>query len=213
MMAAWLPAQSQLEPKLEFYPEAVAHVPVSSRARERLNAVVRSCLCCLAWVDRVCLFFFVSGGCFGVVWSPATQKRQQKAGTRIPSGLKTGNKVPSIYSLEKWQCRLFLRVVLLLSTKREPPCRLAFLPPTADCYLVFCDRCREGYQGIRCDQFLPKTDSILSDPSKLSNPRHKSSVTYEKQKQTGGKWKDHHSKTSLMIFDMWTFAFSSADPL
>lgn len=27
-------------------------------------------------------------------------------------------------------------------------------------------RCREGYQGIRCDQFLPKTDSILSDPSK-----------------------------------------------
>uniref|UniRef100_A0A8C6WLN1 Pro-neuregulin-3, membrane-bound isoform n=1 Tax=Neogobius melanostomus TaxID=47308 RepID=A0A8C6WLN1_9GOBI len=27
-------------------------------------------------------------------------------------------------------------------------------------------KCREGYQGIRCDQFLPKTDSILSDPSK-----------------------------------------------
>ncbi|KAF3707946.1 Pro-neuregulin-3, membrane-bound isoform [Channa argus] len=26
-------------------------------------------------------------------------------------------------------------------------------------------RCREGYQGIRCDQFLPKTDSILSDPT------------------------------------------------
>lgn len=28
-------------------------------------------------------------------------------------------------------------------------------------------RCREGYQGIRCDQFLPKTDSILSDPNHL----------------------------------------------
>ncbi|KAI3363470.1 hypothetical protein L3Q82_012085 [Scortum barcoo] len=28
-------------------------------------------------------------------------------------------------------------------------------------------KCREGYQGIRCDQFLPKTDSILSDPSKF----------------------------------------------
>uniref|UniRef100_A0A8C2X5U2 Pro-neuregulin-3, membrane-bound isoform n=1 Tax=Cyclopterus lumpus TaxID=8103 RepID=A0A8C2X5U2_CYCLU len=27
-------------------------------------------------------------------------------------------------------------------------------------------KCREGYQGIRCDQFLPKTDSILSDPMK-----------------------------------------------
>ncbi|XP_076014884.1 pro-neuregulin-3, membrane-bound isoform [Genypterus blacodes] len=25
-------------------------------------------------------------------------------------------------------------------------------------------KCREGYQGIRCDQFLPKTDSIPSDP-------------------------------------------------
>ncbi|KFP31369.1 Pro-neuregulin-3, membrane-bound isoform, partial [Colius striatus] len=26
-------------------------------------------------------------------------------------------------------------------------------------------RCKEGYQGVRCDQFLPKTDSILSDPT------------------------------------------------
>uniref|UniRef100_A0A3P8ZX56 EGF-like domain-containing protein n=1 Tax=Esox lucius TaxID=8010 RepID=A0A3P8ZX56_ESOLU len=26
-------------------------------------------------------------------------------------------------------------------------------------------RCKEGYQGLRCDQFVPKTDSILSDPS------------------------------------------------
>ncbi|XP_072439695.1 pro-neuregulin-3, membrane-bound isoform isoform X2 [Chiloscyllium punctatum] len=25
-------------------------------------------------------------------------------------------------------------------------------------------RCKEGYQGVRCDQYLPKTDSILSDP-------------------------------------------------
>ncbi|MCJ8730947.1 hypothetical protein PDJAM_G00190940 [Pangasius djambal] len=25
--------------------------------------------------------------------------------------------------------------------------------------------CKEGFQGIRCDQFLPKTDSILSDPT------------------------------------------------
>uniref|UniRef100_A0A3B4UM28 Pro-neuregulin-3, membrane-bound isoform n=1 Tax=Seriola dumerili TaxID=41447 RepID=A0A3B4UM28_SERDU len=30
-------------------------------------------------------------------------------------------------------------------------------------------KCREGYQGIRCDQFLPKTDSILSDPTGLSH--------------------------------------------
>ncbi|XP_051897470.1 pro-neuregulin-3, membrane-bound isoform-like isoform X2 [Pristis pectinata] len=26
-------------------------------------------------------------------------------------------------------------------------------------------RCKEGYQGVRCDQYLPKTDSILSDPT------------------------------------------------
>uniref|UniRef100_A0A672MBX1 EGF-like domain-containing protein n=1 Tax=Sinocyclocheilus grahami TaxID=75366 RepID=A0A672MBX1_SINGR len=26
-------------------------------------------------------------------------------------------------------------------------------------------RCKEGYRGLRCDQFVPKTDSILSDPS------------------------------------------------
>ncbi|TNN57876.1 Pro-neuregulin-3, membrane-bound isoform [Liparis tanakae] len=28
-------------------------------------------------------------------------------------------------------------------------------------------KCREGYQGIRCDQFLPKTDSILTDPNNV----------------------------------------------
>ncbi|XP_031660987.1 pro-neuregulin-3, membrane-bound isoform [Oncorhynchus kisutch] len=26
-------------------------------------------------------------------------------------------------------------------------------------------RCKEGYHGLRCDQFVPKTDSILSDPT------------------------------------------------
>uniref|UniRef100_A0A3P9CDQ6 EGF-like domain-containing protein n=1 Tax=Maylandia zebra TaxID=106582 RepID=A0A3P9CDQ6_9CICH len=25
-------------------------------------------------------------------------------------------------------------------------------------------RCKEGYHGLRCDQFVPKTDAILSDP-------------------------------------------------
>ncbi|KTF79655.1 hypothetical protein cypCar_00032495 [Cyprinus carpio] len=29
----------------------------------------------------------------------------------------------------------------------------------------FLCRCKEGYRGLRCDQFVPKTDSILSDPS------------------------------------------------
>uniref|UniRef100_A0A8C6M3D3 EGF-like domain-containing protein n=1 Tax=Nothobranchius furzeri TaxID=105023 RepID=A0A8C6M3D3_NOTFU len=30
-------------------------------------------------------------------------------------------------------------------------------------------RCKEGYHGLRCDQFVPKTDAILSDPSMLSH--------------------------------------------
>lgn len=29
-------------------------------------------------------------------------------------------------------------------------------------------RCKEGYHGLRCDQFVPKTDAILSDPSMLT---------------------------------------------
>ncbi|KAK6302164.1 hypothetical protein J4Q44_G00282170, partial [Coregonus suidteri] len=28
--------------------------------------------------------------------------------------------------------------------------------------------CKDGYHGLRCDQFVPKTDSILSDPSSVS---------------------------------------------
>ncbi|XP_016892785.1 pro-neuregulin-3, membrane-bound isoform isoform X2 [Cynoglossus semilaevis] len=40
-------------------------------------------------------------------------------------------------------------------------------------------KCREGYQGIRCDQFLPKTDSVLSDPkSKEVNKRQVLSITF-----------------------------------
>ncbi|KAK7140074.1 hypothetical protein R3I94_012632 [Phoxinus phoxinus] len=39
-------------------------------------------------------------------------------------------------------------------------------------------RCKEGFQGIRCDQFLPKTDSILSDPkSKEVYKRQVMSIT------------------------------------
>lgn len=31
--------------------------------------------------------------------------------------------------------------------------------------LFFSCRCKEGYRGLRCDQFVPKTDPILSNPS------------------------------------------------
>ncbi|XP_041123401.1 pro-neuregulin-3, membrane-bound isoform-like [Polyodon spathula] len=55
------------------------------------------------------------------------------------------------------------------------PCRdkdLAYCLNEGECFVIetltgshkHC-RCKEGYQGVRCDQFLPKTDSILSDPT------------------------------------------------
>ncbi|XP_061666858.1 uncharacterized protein nrg3b isoform X2 [Syngnathoides biaculeatus] len=34
-------------------------------------------------------------------------------------------------------------------------------------------RCKEGYHGLRCDQFVPKTDAILSDPKRAD--------TYQRQ--------------------------------
>ncbi|KAF1375420.1 hypothetical protein PFLUV_G00219980, partial [Perca fluviatilis] len=42
-------------------------------------------------------------------------------------------------------------------------------------------KCREGYQGIRCDQFLPKTDSILSDPNHLGIEFMESKEVYKRQ--------------------------------
>ncbi|XP_031760623.1 pro-neuregulin-3, membrane-bound isoform isoform X1 [Xenopus tropicalis] len=54
------------------------------------------------------------------------------------------------------------------------PCKdkdLAYCLNDGECFVIetltashkHC-RCKEGYQGVRCDQFLPKTDSVLSDP-------------------------------------------------
>ncbi|XP_034040235.1 pro-neuregulin-3, membrane-bound isoform [Thalassophryne amazonica] len=42
-------------------------------------------------------------------------------------------------------------------------------------------KCREGYQGIRCDQFLPKTDTILSDPNHLGIEFMESKEVYKTQ--------------------------------
>ncbi|XP_035389139.1 pro-neuregulin-3, membrane-bound isoform isoform X2 [Electrophorus electricus] len=64
------------------------------------------------------------------------------------------------------------------------PCQdsqeLAFCLNEGECFIIetvagvhrHC-RCKEGYRGLRCDQFVPKTDSILSDP--------KSGETYQRQ--------------------------------
>lgn len=51
---------------------------------------------------------------------------------------------------------LFAWFVLLLISN------LSLFPPSLS------HRCKEGYHGLRCDQFVPKTDAILSDPSTFS---------------------------------------------
>uniref|UniRef100_A0AAR2M111 Pro-neuregulin-3, membrane-bound isoform n=1 Tax=Pygocentrus nattereri TaxID=42514 RepID=A0AAR2M111_PYGNA len=60
------------------------------------------------------------------------------------------------------------------------PCQdsqeLAFCLNEGECFIIetvagvhrHC-RCKEGYRGLRCDQFVPKTDSILSDPSMFAH--------------------------------------------
>ncbi|XP_046690987.1 pro-neuregulin-3, membrane-bound isoform isoform X2 [Silurus meridionalis] len=61
-----------------------------------------------------------------------------------------------------------------LKSEHFKPCQekdLAYCLNDGECFVIetlsgphkHC-RCKEGFQGIRCDQFLPKTDSILSDP-------------------------------------------------
>ncbi|KAM4624556.1 LOW QUALITY PROTEIN: uncharacterized protein nrg3b [Polymixia lowei] len=43
-------------------------------------------------------------------------------------------------------------------------------------------RCKEGYHGLRCDQFVPKTDAILSDPTdELGIEFMESGETYQRQ--------------------------------
>ncbi|XP_062942371.1 pro-neuregulin-3, membrane-bound isoform isoform X3 [Cynocephalus volans] len=80
------------------------------------------------------------------------------------------------------------------STERSEhfkPCRdkdLAYCLNDGDCFVIetltgshkHC-RCKEGYQGVRCDQFLPKTDSILSDPNHLGIEFMESEDVYQRQ--------------------------------
>ncbi|XP_054839143.1 pro-neuregulin-3, membrane-bound isoform isoform X4 [Eublepharis macularius] len=71
------------------------------------------------------------------------------------------------------------------------PCKdkdLAYCLNDGECFVIetltgshkHC-RCKEGYQGVRCDQFLPKTDSILSDPSHLGIEFMESEEIYQRQ--------------------------------
>ncbi|XP_018618087.2 pro-neuregulin-3, membrane-bound isoform [Scleropages formosus] len=79
-----------------------------------------------------------------------------------------------------------------LRSEHFKPCRdkdLAYCLNEGECFIVetltgshkHC-RCKEGYQGVRCDQFLPKTDSILSDPKdNLGIEFMESKETYKRQ--------------------------------
>lgn len=156
--------------KFEFYPETVACVC-------RMRVLIHCRL--LAPVDGV----WGLRSC--MVWFPSAQERQHKMGV-WSSSVSRLSESEALFPV--WKNNIvFLSFSHPLKEKR---CTLRLLQRrlVTDSFF-FCDRCREGYQGIRCDQFLPKTDSILSDPSKFSNSRHKSSLTYLIQKQTGGKWK------------------------
>ncbi|XP_062320195.1 pro-neuregulin-3, membrane-bound isoform isoform X2 [Osmerus eperlanus] len=78
-----------------------------------------------------------------------------------------------------------------LRSEHFKPCHerdLAYCLNDGECFVIetlsgphkHC-RCREGYQGIRCDQFLPKTDSILSDPNHLGIEFMESKEVYKRQ--------------------------------
>uniref|UniRef100_A0AAY4ATJ1 EGF-like domain-containing protein n=1 Tax=Denticeps clupeoides TaxID=299321 RepID=A0AAY4ATJ1_9TELE len=71
---------------------------------------------------------------------------------------------------------------LTLRSEHFKPCpdkEMAFCLNDGECFIVEtvagvhrqC-RCKERYHGLRCDQFVPKTDSILSDPSRCLSPVH-----------------------------------------
>ncbi|XP_051531069.1 pro-neuregulin-3, membrane-bound isoform-like isoform X2 [Myxocyprinus asiaticus] len=73
------------------------------------------------------------------------------------------------------------------------PCQdsqeMAFCLNEGECFIIetvagvhrHC-RCKEGYRGLRCDQFVPKTDSILSDPTdELGIEFMESGETYHRQ--------------------------------
>uniref|UniRef100_A0A672T9M5 Pro-neuregulin-3, membrane-bound isoform n=1 Tax=Sinocyclocheilus grahami TaxID=75366 RepID=A0A672T9M5_SINGR len=83
----------------------------------------------------------------------------------------------SIQKAGRW-CDIEKHTCIKTYSTHFKPCQekdLAYCLNDGECFVIetlsgphkHC-RCKEGFQGIRCDQFLPKTDSILSDPSECS---------------------------------------------
>ncbi|KAM9804074.1 pro-neuregulin-3, membrane-bound isoform-like [Neosynchiropus ocellatus] len=78
-----------------------------------------------------------------------------------------------------------------LHSEHFKPCHekdLAYCLNDGECFVIetlsgphkHC-KCREGHQGIRCDQFLPKTDTVLSGPNHLGIEFMESQGVYKRQ--------------------------------
>ncbi|XP_061084849.1 pro-neuregulin-3, membrane-bound isoform-like [Conger conger] len=87
----------------------------------------------------------------------------------------TSHKPPALPTRSHVQVKPAMATSPPLRSEHFKPCRdkdLAYCLNGGECFVIEtltgshknC-RCKEGYQGVRCDQFLPKTDSILSDPT------------------------------------------------
>ncbi|KAM6964752.1 uncharacterized protein nrg3b isoform 2-T2 [Tautogolabrus adspersus] len=96
---------------------------------------------------------------------------------------RPGNKGPATRPHHRFRTPVAPTLPSLLSEVFKPCVEdkdLAFCLNEGECSIIetvagvhrHC-RCKEGYHGLRCDQFVPKTDAILSDP--------KSGDTYQRQ--------------------------------
>ncbi|XP_075844792.1 pro-neuregulin-3, membrane-bound isoform isoform X7 [Microtus pennsylvanicus] len=104
-------------------------------------------------------------------WTLSPFQDAAAASSSSPSSTSSTTTTPETSTSPKFHTTTY-------STERSEhfkPCRdkdLAYCLNDGECFVIetltgshkHC-RCKEGYQGVRCDQFLPKTDSILSDPT------------------------------------------------
>ncbi|KAL1780465.1 pro-neuregulin-3, membrane-bound isoform isoform X1 [Sigmodon hispidus] len=104
-------------------------------------------------------------------WTLSPFQDAAAASSSAPSSTTSSTTTPETSTSPKFHTTTY-------STERSEhfkPCRdkdLAYCLNDGECFVIetltgshkHC-RCKEGYQGVRCDQFLPKTDSILSDPT------------------------------------------------
>ncbi|XP_035256326.1 pro-neuregulin-3, membrane-bound isoform [Anguilla anguilla] len=95
--------------------------------------------------------------------------------TQMWTHVHTSHKPPAVPTRSHVQVKTAMPTSPPLRSEHFKPCKdkdLAYCLNGGECFVIEtltgshknC-RCKEGYQGVRCDQFLPKTDSILSDPT------------------------------------------------